>query len=724
MRNGTLVGTEVLVPGDYRIGRADECDLHLDEATLSRVHARLVFNGVRVGIQDLDSDNGVLVNGEKVKAREVKSIDDVQLGKVTLKFKVIGRKPEADKGGEKPAPKELERTVPLAARPAAQELLREAQAQAAAQNRPELAPVPEARPVSDSTSVDSGRPSFAQESMETTTPGELMPGSVESLHHTQPSARRSQVAPDIKLEAKVETAAEAKSKRQASLPPRPVVGLVPQPAAAQPVPVPKPPTPKPAPPPPTARTEAETKAEPKPDLRPAPKPPLKKTEGTIPYGFSDPGEEPQDGFKIALNPRNPNEVAGPQPSLQARVWWGDQMIGCRTFKWGEPAVAQEKETAPFPLFGFGLEKPTVLAQVHSKGWAVHAPSGAMVEQQRSRGWEPLPASMNAKGEGVVPLTEGATVRIVRGPLSVEFHALAAQAKLPFTPPKIEPSLIIPLIGAFACVGAMIVLMPKHSDAPDFTPKGLPALRASLVPPKPKEKKEKEKEKVVEKKSEDTAKKPTPEKVTKAPPKQQQPKAAPVPTAVAALSKLTSGLAMSNLMAAKPSGGGRPSGLKMVGLKGIGPVAMGSGPGTGGGFGGGPITGGRELLGNTGNIGIGNALKGSPGGVVASAPSRQAQIHGSLSREEIAKVVNAHLQQVRACYERTLLKEPGLAGKLIIEWNIDGSGSVTSYKIKSSTMQSATVGECIEDALKSWKFPKPDGGEVVVSYPFIFNSVGF
>ena len=164
---------------------------------------------------------------------------------------------------------------------------------------------------------------------------------------------------------------------------------------------------------------------------------------------------------------------------------------------------------------------------------------------------------------------------------------------------------------------------------------------------------------------------------------------------------------------------------MVGLKGICPVALaGAGPGTGGGFGGGPVTGGREQLSGIGAIGVGHALKGAPGGVVVQAPARNAQIHGSISREEIAKVINAHMQQIRACYERALLHEPGLTGKLVIEWTIDMSGSVSTFKTKSSTMKSPDVGECILDNMKSWHFPKPTGGQVVVSYPFVFNSVGF
>jgi hypothetical protein len=50
--------------------------------------------------------------------------------------------------------------------------------------------------------------------------------------------------------------------------------------------------------------------------------------------------------------------------------------------------------------------------------------------------------------------------------------------------------------------------------------------------------------------------------------------------------------------------------------------------------------------------------------------------------------------------------------------------VTSARTKSSTMKSAEVESCILNALKNWKFPPAKGAGVVISYPFMFNSVGF
>ena len=99
-------------------------------------------------------------------------------------------------------------------------------------------------------------------------------------------------------------------------------------------------------------------------------------------------------------------------------------------------------------------------------------------------------------------------------------------------------------------------------------------------------------------------------------------------------------------------------------------------------------------------------------------------HGTLSREAIAKVVRKHLREVQACYEKNLLLNPKLKGKLMMEWTISTTGSVSVVKAKVNTMATPAVAMCVQARIKRWKFPQPKGGTVVVTYPFIFNAVGF
>src|SRR5580698_8409212 len=59
----------VLSEGQFAIGRSAGCQLSLDDPLVSRRHAVLVVAGDAVTIEDEQSRNGVIVNGEKVVGR-------------------------------------------------------------------------------------------------------------------------------------------------------------------------------------------------------------------------------------------------------------------------------------------------------------------------------------------------------------------------------------------------------------------------------------------------------------------------------------------------------------------------------------------------------------------------------------------------------------------------------------------------------------------------------
>src|SRR5690606_37128532 len=103
---------------------------------------------------------------------------------------------------------------------------------------------------------------------------------------------------------------------------------------------------------------------------------------------------------------------------------------------------------------------------------------------------------------------------------------------------------------------------------------------------------------------------------------------------------------------------------------------------------------------------------------------QAKGQGSLDRDEIQKVINANSGAIQRCYERELLRTPGLSGKIQVEWVIGTNGSVKSTRQQFSNLDSNDVVTCVMNNIRTWKFPQPRGGEVVVNYPFIFKSISF
>ncbi len=72
--------------GEYSIGRGTNCDIVLPNVSVSREHARLVLDGSGARIIDLDSQNGLFVNGEKLKNVDLGSQDEIGIGRFTLIF--------------------------------------------------------------------------------------------------------------------------------------------------------------------------------------------------------------------------------------------------------------------------------------------------------------------------------------------------------------------------------------------------------------------------------------------------------------------------------------------------------------------------------------------------------------------------------------------------------------------------------------------------------------
>ncbi|MCP4499577.1 MAG: AgmX/PglI C-terminal domain-containing protein [Deltaproteobacteria bacterium] len=155
------------------------------------------------------------------------------------------------------------------------------------------------------------------------------------------------------------------------------------------------------------------------------------------------------------------------------------------------------------------------------------------------------------------------------------------------------------------------------------------------------------------------------------------------------------------------------------------TARGSGPGSGGvatgSFGVGTVS--------TSGRGTGNSNFGSAAGNMGNRKERNVRISqgtpivmGSLDPSIIRRIVREHANQIKYCYERGLTKNPGLTGKIVMNWVIQGSGKVQRASTKSTTMKNKGVENCIAGKIKRWRFPKPKGGGIViVNYPFVFKS---
>ena len=68
------------------IGRSPDCDVFLDDVTVSRRHAEVVRENADYVIRDLGSLNGTFVNRHRIESAVLSAEDEVQIGKYRMTF--------------------------------------------------------------------------------------------------------------------------------------------------------------------------------------------------------------------------------------------------------------------------------------------------------------------------------------------------------------------------------------------------------------------------------------------------------------------------------------------------------------------------------------------------------------------------------------------------------------------------------------------------------------
>lgn len=102
----------------------------------------------------------------------------------------------------------------------------------------------------------------------------------------------------------------------------------------------------------------------------------------------------------------------------------------------------------------------------------------------------------------------------------------------------------------------------------------------------------------------------------------------------------------------------------------------------------------------------------------------------LTKDYIRDRVRELVPLVRECYERALVDDPRLAGKLTVELTLGGEpevGGVVEDSVvdgEHSTITNPNMIECVRETMHGLSFDPPAaGGRVVVLYPFIFDTAG-
>jgi pSer/pThr/pTyr-binding forkhead associated (FHA) protein len=88
VRSGGGMAGQAFEPAEGKtlIGRSPECDIFLDDVTVSRRHAVLHERDGRYIIEDQGSLNGTFLNRRRIESAELSDGDELQIGKYRLTF--------------------------------------------------------------------------------------------------------------------------------------------------------------------------------------------------------------------------------------------------------------------------------------------------------------------------------------------------------------------------------------------------------------------------------------------------------------------------------------------------------------------------------------------------------------------------------------------------------------------------------------------------------------
>lgn len=94
-----------------------------------------------------------------------------------------------------------------------------------------------------------------------------------------------------------------------------------------------------------------------------------------------------------------------------------------------------------------------------------------------------------------------------------------------------------------------------------------------------------------------------------------------------------------------------------------------------------------------------------------------------SRESIINVVMKRVSELRDIYNKRLVDDPSLYGKITVKYSIDYIGNVIKAKVVSSTVNDTKLEGQIAAAILEWDFDTIDNVNDIteIVYPFIFTS---
>jgi hypothetical protein len=427
--------------------------------------------------------------------------------------------------------------------------------------------------------------------------------------------------------------------------------------------------------------------------------------------------------------------------VEVTLRWGSTVTDVKRFKnTAKVSIGTERTDDLFvPVVGGSLN---LITSLPGQGWKVRFREGMSGHVARGDGSASL-AESGAAADGdarALVLTDDTVITLGLGSHTVEVRAVPKSRIVPFAPffDALWANAAVITLFLSAAVIATTIYFPVGMDSLDDDLLTNPTkFQTMILKPPPKDNAFLDKLKApTESKSpkKNDAKSEKKKVEPKKEPKVAQPKPSNEEVVANKMAALFGGenggvasiFSSSGKATALEAALGGIDGTKVAAGYGAGGLALRGG--TGNGVGTGTLGGGA--IGTRGRS-SGDVNYGSSAGGLTAKKEREVTmttgtpvVLGSLDPEIIRRIVREHGGQVRYCYESELTRTPGLYGKIVMKWLISGDGKVMSVTIAETQMKNANVENCLASRIKTWVFPKPKGGGIViVNYPFVFKQSG-
>lgn len=97
--------------------------------------------------------------------------------------------------------------------------------------------------------------------------------------------------------------------------------------------------------------------------------------------------------------------------------------------------------------------------------------------------------------------------------------------------------------------------------------------------------------------------------------------------------------------------------------------------------------------------------------------------GSITKEAIEAGLAPHATSLAECYTTKVGKRRWLGGHVVLQWNLEADGKVSSVKLTESNLGSWSIEQCMLDIAWGAEFGKPSGGKVDFTVPLDFSAKG-